>query len=44
MQDGSLRLFLAIMVGAAPPVARAVVTGAGGDQYFGAYLPDYGVE
>ena len=43
-QDGSLKLFLAVMLKAAPVVTEAVVTGVGGDRFFAAYLTEFGTE
>ncbi|KIY95373.1 hypothetical protein MNEG_12589 [Monoraphidium neglectum] len=44
VQDGSLKLFLAVMLKAAPTVSEAVVTGAGGGRFFTVYLPEFGTE
>ncbi|GBF88688.1 DIS3-like exonuclease [Raphidocelis subcapitata] len=44
VQDGSLKLFLAVMMRHSPVVAEAVVTGVGGASYFSAYLPEFGTE
>lgn len=44
VQDGSLRLYLCVMLRRRPAVTTAVVTMVGGDRWFAAYLPDYGQE
>jgi hypothetical protein len=42
--DGSLKLYLCLMVRAAPVVTTAVAVSLGGDRFFTAYLPEYGCE
>eukprot|EP00879_Flechtneria_rotunda_P015976 GHRR01016709.1.p1 GENE.GHRR01016709.1~~GHRR01016709.1.p1 ORF type:complete len:971 (+),score=396.72 GHRR01016709.1:730-3642(+) len=44
VSDGSLRLYLCIMLKQAPKVSWAVVTSVGGDKFFTVYLPEFGCE
>ncbi|KAG2498028.1 hypothetical protein HYH03_003789 [Edaphochlamys debaryana] len=43
-QDGSLRLYLCVLLRRHPVIALATVSNVGGDRYFGAYLTEYGHE
>jgi exoribonuclease R len=42
--DASLKLYLCIMLKQQPAVTWAVVAGVGGDKFFTAYLPEFGLE
>jgi hypothetical protein len=42
--DASLKLYLCIMLKQQPVVTWAVVAGVGGDKFFTAYLPEFGLE
>lgn len=42
--DGSLRLYLCIMLREHPVVTMAVSLGVAGDRFFAAYLPEFGCE
>jgi exoribonuclease R len=42
--DASLKLYLCIMLKQQPVVTWAVVDGVGGDKFFTAYLPEFGLE
>lgn len=44
VSDGSLKLYLCIMLRANPVVTMAVATAVGGDRFFTAYLPELGCE
>jgi hypothetical protein len=44
VSDGSLKLYLCIMLQENPVVTMAVVTSVGGDKYFSAYMPELGME
>jgi hypothetical protein len=44
VSDGSLKLYLCIMLRDNPVVTMAVATGVGGDKFFTAYLPELGCE
>jgi hypothetical protein len=44
VSDGSLKLYLCIMLRDSPVVTMAVATGVGGDKFFTAYLPELGCE
>jgi hypothetical protein len=44
VSDGSLRLFLCIMLKKQPVVTWGVVNLVGGDRFFSVYLPEFGCE
>lgn len=44
VSDGSLKLYLCIMLRDNPVVTMAVATAVGGDKFFTAYLPELGCE
>jgi DIS3-like exonuclease 2 len=44
VSDGSLKLYLCIMLRDNPVVTMAVATSVGGDRFFMAYLPELGCE
>lgn len=43
-QDASLRLYLCVLLRRSPMVTNGIVTGVGGNLYFGVYLPELGLE
>lgn len=43
-QDASLKLYLCVLLRRQPMVAEGIVCGLGGDKFFSAYLPRYGIE
>lgn len=44
VQDASLKLYLCIMLKDSPIVVEAVVLSLGGDQFFSAYLTEFGCD
>lgn len=44
VQEGSSRLFLAVMLSQNPVVTHAIIVALGGDKYFTVYVPQFGLE